>query len=114
VEITIQVEPEQDQVHGHFASGDEDQDRELEDEIIRLADAGYVEAWCCITVTARWKGSEGSDHLGCCSHLIRDDLPSLAQQVEDTIASHGMREQALEDLNREIAAAHAKLATLTA
>ena len=44
VEISIQVEPEQDQVRGNFASGDEDTDRALEDEIIALADAGYVEA----------------------------------------------------------------------
>ncbi len=39
---------------------------------------------------------------------------TFAEQVEQTIESHGMREQALDDLNRVIAEAHVKLTSLGA
>lgn len=114
VEISIEIEAETIPVRGNFDSGDADADRELENEILGLLDCGYTEAWCCIVVKARWKGFEGIDSLGGCSHLIRDDLPSLDKQVEQTIECHQMRENALADLNREIAEAHAKLTSLEA
>jgi hypothetical protein len=103
-EVTFEVivEPEEDPVAGHFATGDDDRDRELEREIIEAFNAGSVEAWCCITVKATWEGITATDHLGCCSHLRYDGSPSLAQQVEDTVSAHGMREEALAALNWEV------------
>ena len=103
-EVTFEVivEPEEDQVSGHFATGDDDRDREIEQEIIDAFNRGDLEAWCCITVKATWEGITGADHLGCCSHLRSDDSPSLAKQVEDTVKAHGMREEALDRLNEEV------------
>ncbi len=104
VEFTVHLEQEEEPVHGHFASGEDDLDRQLEQDICDALDAGNVEAWCSITVTATWTDSNGvehtgHDHLGCCSHLGDD----LAGQVEVTVASHCMREEALANLNSELA-----------
>lgn len=112
VTFTITVEPEEDQVAGNFATGDDELDRKLERDIIEAFNAGSVEAWCCIKVTATYQGFEGHDYLGCCSHLDGDDMPPVADQVKQTIDDCGMRDEALDDLNQTIAAAYDKLAPL--
>lgn len=102
VVFEVIVEPEQDPVAGHFATGDVAADAAIEREIIESFNSGNVEAWCSITVKATWQSIEGTDHLGCCSHLPGKGLPSLDEQVESTVRDHGMREQALADLNYQI------------
>lgn len=104
VTFTVSVEQDELEVRGNaMASDDPEADRELENEILSALDAGNIEAWCCITVTATWEGIEGTDHLGGCSFLASDDIPqTVAQQVEDCIQAHGMRETALSDLNQEV------------
>lgn len=102
VEFHISIEQEDEPVHGHFATGEDELDRQLEADIIAELNRGNVEAWCFIRVTASWRGHTGADSLGCCSHLPREGQPSLAKQVEQTIEYHGMREQALDDLNNQL------------
>lgn len=105
-DVTFEIRIEQDDipVRGNaMASGDDAADRECEDAILAQLDAGNVEAWCSITVVAKWRGHEGSDHLGCCCHLPGEGQPSLAEQVEQTIEWHGMRQQALVALNAHLA-----------
>ncbi len=113
VTFTVTLEPEDLEVRGHFMSGDpeyEEQDRALEDRIIEAANRGDVEAWCCITVKATYTIGddtfEGSDHLGACSFLEpfehEGEVHSIQRQIDDTVDGHGMREQALDDLNAEI------------
>lgn len=109
VTFTVQLEQEDMPVRGHFATGEDDLDRKLEQEICDALDAGNVEAWCSITVTATWAAPDGTnytghDHLGCCSHLG----DKLDEQVEQTVEAHDMRGEALRDLNAEIAAVHVK------
>ncbi|HEY3499106.1 MAG TPA: hypothetical protein VGK73_30660 [Polyangiaceae bacterium] len=100
VTFTVRIEQDDIPVRGNaLASGDSAVDREVEDEILACLDRGDVEAWCSITVEARWRGYVGRDHLGACSHLPGDGRPSLAKQVEQTIEWHEMRAQALADLN---------------
>lgn len=113
VTFTVHIEQEHEPVRGNaMASGDPDLDRQVEDEILSCLDRGDVEAWCSITVEARWRGYVGRDHLGCCSHLPGDGRPSLAEQVEDTIQSHTMRAEALADLNATLKATADDIAAL--
>lgn len=113
VTFTVEIEAEDLEVRGHFMSGDPEyaeQDRALEDRIIAAANRGDVEAWCCIVVKATWETDGdtfvGTDHLGACSFLepieVNGETWSVQRQIDDTVESHGMREQALEDLNAEI------------
>lgn len=81
-EITLEIEPEIDGPEDHF-SNDElvecPEDCPLGDEkgmvrcdaldvwnIRQGIERGNEWAWCSVTVTARWLGHEGSDHLGGC------------------------------------------------
>lgn len=113
-DVTFSVAIEREEyvtVRGNaMASGDADADRELEDQIIAALDRGLDEAWCTIVVKATWtKGDdtfEGTDTLGCCSFLepieVDGERWSIQRQIEEHVKSHGMREQALEDLNADI------------
>jgi hypothetical protein len=112
VEFVINVEPECESVSGHFATGDDDLDRKLEREIIEASDAGSVEAWCCIQVTARWGGFEGWDSLGGCSFLTSGNPVPIAKQVAECIEAHAMKEEALDHLNKVIAERAAAIAPL--
>ncbi|HEY6728330.1 MAG TPA: hypothetical protein VI197_30175 [Polyangiaceae bacterium] len=113
VTFTVRIVQEDEPVRGNaMASGDADLDRQVEDEILACLDRGDVEAWCSITVEARWHGYVGRDHLGCCSHLPGEGRPSLAKQVEDTIEWHGMRAEALADLNATLEATATDIASL--
>lgn len=103
VTFETRIEQELDAVRGNaLASGDTDLDRRIEDEILAQLEAGNIEAWCSITVVAKWRGHEGRDHIGCCSHLPNEEQPSLAKQVEQTIADYGLRQTALDNLNAKL------------
>jgi len=78
-----------------MSSGDDAADKACEKEILDRLHRGDSYAWCCITVEATWKGYKGGASLGCCSLLGES-------QVEPTIIDHGMRDEALEDLNNRL------------
>lgn len=78
-------------------SGDEDFDRNVENEILDRLRRGDSFAWCSILVTAEWNGHKGIASLGCCSLEGESD-------VETTINDHGMRDEALDDLNKGLQA----------
>lgn len=110
VEFTVEVEPEDIPVRGNaMCSGDDEADRALEDQIIAALDRGQVEAWCCIVVKATWKRDntfQGVDTLGGCCFLepivVEGGPWSIKRQIEEHVKAHCMRENALDDLNREI------------
>lgn len=117
VTFTVELEPEDMSVSGHFISGDPDyavEERELEERIITEASQGNVEAWCCIKVTASWDGFTAVDYLGACSFLEDGTHRSVAGQVSEYVDDHGMKETALERLNQAIADVFAKLEPLVA
>lgn len=69
VEFDIEVCPEEYPVRGNaMRSGNVEDDRKVEDEILADLDAGNVWAWASVKVTARIGGIECSDYLGCCSY----------------------------------------------
>lgn len=116
VTFTVELEPEDIPVRGHFMSGDpeyEQADRELEDRIVELADNGYVEAWCCIKVTASWNGHKWHAYLGANSFLDGEatHMP-VDSQVKECVDDHGLKGEALDDLNSGIRATFDALAPL--
>lgn len=99
VEWTLTCEPEDLEIRGNaMASGDDALDKEIEDEIIARLENGDQWAWCCVHVTAKWRGLEGCDTLGGCSY--KDEADFMAGGYYDD-----MRMEALERLNLEVEAA---------
>jgi len=104
-EVTFTIEAEQDDipVRGQFASGDDEQDKRDEDEILRRLDSGDIWAWASVCVKATLtmpdgSTAEGRDYLGCCSYANEADFKS------DGGYYSGMKIEALADLQRELEA----------
>jgi len=73
IEYTLEVQPDDVPVRGNAAaSGDDVEDRAVEDEILRRLDAGDVWAWCLVTVRARLEVDgerfTGYASLGACNY----------------------------------------------
>lgn len=117
VTFTVELEPEDTPVRGNaMASGDDDADREVEDEIIERLDRGDISAWCCLKVTATWTAPDGTtldgvDYLGCCSLTAGVHQPIEAQAIE-LADDHGMKQLALASLNMGIEHRFSQLAPL--
>jgi len=104
--VTFRIEAEQDseQVRGNaLASGDKDEDRACEDEIIERLDNGDVWAWASVAVRASLditdpedEGAviefEGTDYLGACSYADEADFAQQGGYFDD------MKSQAVDDL----------------
>lgn len=77
VEFQIITHNEDLPVKGNaIASGDDAQDKEVEDEIIERLENGDIWAWCCVEVVAKWRGMKGNDFLGGCSYQDEKDFMS--------------------------------------
>lgn len=85
------------QVRGNaMASGDDDFDKKIEDEILSRLESGDLWAWCTVRVTATWKGIIGTDYLGACSYKNEKDFKAKGGYYQD------MKNQAFDDLIRQI------------
>lgn len=105
VEFILECEPESAPIEGNASAIDDETDRETAAWIRDQLDAGNEWAWCAVTVTARWKGFTGCDHLGCCSYRSRKDFEQ-GGYYED------MKAQALADLNDQVAYCSSQLEEL--
>lgn len=106
VEITIEIDNEWLPLRGNaIATGDPDYDRQVEDELLKRLDSGDIWAWCSVTVTARWNGFEGKDHLGGCSYADEEDFKRSGYYDE-------MVGIAIDELNKEIERQYAMLSEL--
>ncbi len=90
-----------------LASGDDAEDKRVEDEIIERLNNGDVWAWASVKVTARWKGLEGTNYLGGCSYVDEKDFKSPGGYYED------MKAEALADLKDTIKKLQAKVCNVT-
>jgi hypothetical protein len=97
-EITYKLYAEQDdmQVRGNaLASGDDEEDRRCEDEILERLDSGDVWAWASVKVEAEididGETFTGEDYLGACSYVDEKDF------MQDGYYDD-MKAQALQDL----------------
>lgn len=76
-EIEIICHEEECPVRGNAqASGEDDLDREMEDQIIARLESGDIWAWCCVEVKASFMGLSESEYLGCCSYDNEADFCS--------------------------------------
>ena len=110
IEFILSLEEDFSSIRGSFDSGDADKDQELEDQIIE-ASQNSLWAWCCVVVTARWSGMEGTASIGGVSIL-----PGKGHgfNIEDTDASkekffrqemgyyEDLKNEAIEDLKRNL------------
>jgi len=93
VAYTLEIEPEDIPVKGNaMASGDDKEDKKVEDWINRQLRSGNLWAWCTVVCTARLGDKEGRDTLGACSYK------STAQFIQPGGYWKDMKAQALADL----------------
>lgn len=113
VEFSIDVESEDLEVRGNASAWGEPEDTEYANEIIARLEAGDDAAWCVVVVRATWTYEvngkdctiEGSAALGGCCLTEKMECGSVvAKAAEETARYHGMYEDALDDLNRSLAA----------
>lgn len=111
VTFTWKIEPDDTPLEGNVqATEDPEADKAAEREIAhRLRHDDYA-AWCGVVVEVRWV----SDHLPILTRDFKagDSVwgvtftngwgPELIAEVEEFIESHGMKELALENLNKDI------------
>lgn len=95
VEFSFECLPEESHPRDHFASGEEQYDREDIAKVLEELEKGNEWGWCCIKVTAKWKQFTGSDFLGCCSYSSQKDFETDEYYSD-------MKTQALEALNNAI------------
>lgn len=104
VVFSVECLPEDTDFRGNcMASGNDAVDRECEDWIRSELDAGNEWAWCVAKVTAEYEAPNGQTfrgvaHLGGCSYKNEADF----KHPEGYYLQ--MQEEALDDLNRSIAA----------
>ncbi len=78
-----------------MASGDSEFDSKVEEDIKKELDNGNTYAWCDILVKAKLNGLEGSDSLGAVS--VKNE-----EELENLIAEHDMRNNALAELEQQV------------
>ncbi len=83
VTFTLLANHEEMPVKGAFATGDKEQDKEIERRIIEQVENGNVWAWCCISLTAEWNDITHAEYLGACSYASREDFVSHSGYYED-------------------------------
>jgi hypothetical protein len=99
VTFSLEAEYEDTPVRGNaLASGDDDEDKRVEDEILRRLDNGDVWAWASVKVTAEWKGIEGVDYLGCCCYADEKEFKQAGGYYDD------MKQVAFNDLIEQLEA----------
>lgn len=100
VTYTLDVQPEDIPVRGNaLASGDDEEDRRAEDEIIERLDRGDTWAWASVLVKAEWNGFTGTAGLGCCSYRDEADFKAEGGYYE------GLKTEAFDDLYGTVASA---------
>lgn len=105
-EVTFSLEwtPEQESYHGHFEYDTPEENAEAEHWITGQLMRGNEWAWFCAKVTASWNGIEAADYLGGCSYESEANFRECCYAY--------MCEQALDQLNTQIAEQFAALAPL--
>lgn len=93
--ITVHAEQDDMPVRGNaLASGDDAQDKRVEDDIIERLDSGDVWAWASVEVRGTWNGLEASAYLGCCCYEDESDFckpggyfPQMRDEVIDELTA---------------------------
>lgn len=98
--FVVRTEPEDFPFEGNVqCSEDEESDKATEDEVRAQLKAGNDAAWCMVIVEAHWQGVFGRDVLGGVSIF---NGPDMQKELDEVVESHGMKANALADLNKEL------------
>ena len=98
VEFSVLFYTEDTEIEGNIlASGNDAEDKEAEEEVRRQIARGNMYAWCSVEVSAKWSIFSGRALLGCCSYVSEED-------ARKSVEEDGLKEQALDDLNRTLVA----------
>ncbi len=103
-EVTFKLvaEDEDIPIRGNaMASGDDEADKKLEDELIDRLDRGDIWAWCYVKVTATLTLPDGSKiegwaGIGGCSYESEKDF------IESDCYYSDLKSEALDDLQKEV------------
>ncbi len=94
-EIIVECLPEDLQIEGNASAIDPVTDAEIVKNIYDQLESGNEWAWCCIKVTLKWKGFEGTDYLGACSYKSKKDFiesndyfPDMVSRAFDELVSN--------------------------
>ena len=101
----VTAEPELEGPEGHFASGDDELDRQ-DCESIRAELEWNEWAWCVAKVTASYAGLRGEAYLGGCSYADAEDFAQPGGHFDD------MKDEALGYLLEELERTEKALAEL--
>lgn len=85
-DIIVECLPEDLQIKGNASAIDDETDAQVEREILEQLDSGNEWAWCCIKVTLKWKGFEGTDYLGACSYKSKKDFIEANDYFPDMVS----------------------------
>lgn len=97
IEITVSAELDEIPVRGNaIASGNDADDKAVEDEIIARVESGDVWAWCTVRVRVTYRGVLSADsYLGACSYAgeaeFRADSGYYGDLVDECIAELNKR-----------------------
>lgn len=85
VTYDVECEPMQEPVRGYFASGNDEQDRIDEEEILQRLDRGDTWAWCNVRVKATADSGDVaySDWLGACTYESEADYRASSGYFDD-------------------------------
>jgi hypothetical protein len=88
IEYTVECLPEHTPIQGNaMASGDDELDHKVERDILADLQAGNPWAWCCVKVTAAFRGLEETDYLGCCSYESEEGFREPGGYFDDMKAT---------------------------
>ena len=97
VAFRVEILPEDTPVRGNaIASGDDELDRQVEDEILARLDACDLWAWCVVRVIASFGPLEADAVLGGCSYCDEAGFTEPGGYFDD------MKKEALADLQRQV------------
>ena len=101
IEFAISAEMDHIPVRGNaLASGDDAEDKRVEDEIFERLNSGDVWAWASVHVTATFGKFVGHDYLGGCCYKDESDF------CQDGGYWESMKEEAFKDLLERMLDAH--------
>lgn len=75
VEFETLVSEESIPIRGNaIATGNDEEDAKVENDLIDQLERGNIWAWCAVEVRATWRGITASDYLGGCSYASQNDF----------------------------------------
>lgn len=106
VEFVVECCHEELPIRGNCSAIDDETDEAAAESIFEQLAAGNEWAWCCVRVTAKWRGWTASETLGGCSYTSEAQFREPGGYFDD------VKDETLSALNAELQEADADLEEL--